>query len=43
MEVELSIISDATDHVHKVLDRNIVDAFTTKAQEEIEQEEMELA
>ena len=41
-ELELSIISDETKFQHKVLDRAFVDHLTTKAQEEIESEQMEL-
>lgn len=43
MEIELSIISEGTGHTHKILERSVVDAYTAKALEEIEQEEMEMA
>jgi hypothetical protein len=39
----LSIISDATGYKHKILDRVFVDQLTQKAQEEIENEQMEMA
>lgn len=41
-ELELSIISDETNYQHKILDRAFVDDLTTKALEEIEQEQMEM-
>ena len=39
----MSIISDATGYKHKILDRVFVDQLTQKAQEEIENEQMEMA
>lgn len=42
-ELEISIISEATGYRHKILDRNIVDLHTTKALEEIENEQMEMS
>ena len=41
-EIELSIISDETNQQHKILDRAFVDDLTTRALDEIEQEQMEL-
>ena len=41
-EIELSIISEGTNYQHKILDRAFVDDLTTKALEEIEQEQMEM-
>ena len=43
MEIELSILNDESDHVHKILDRAVVDDLTVKAQAEIEQEEMDMS
>ncbi|CDW72662.1 proteasome subunit alpha type 3 [Stylonychia lemnae] len=42
-ELEISIISDTTGYKHKILDRVFVDQLTLKAQEEIENEQMEMA
>jgi 20S proteasome subunit alpha 7 len=42
-EIEISILSDTTGFKHKVLDRVFVDQLTVKAQEEIENEQMEMA
>lgn len=42
-EIELSILSDATGYKHKILDRGFVDNLTQKVQEEIENEQMEMA
>lgn len=39
-EIELSILSDETGYKHKILDRAFVEALTSKAQEEIENEQM---
>ncbi len=41
-EIELSIISETTGYKHKILDRVFVDQLTLKAQEEIENEQMEM-
>ena len=41
-EIELSIISDDTKQQHKILDRAFVDDLTTRALDEIEQEQMEM-
>ena len=35
-ELELSIISEETEHKHKVLERSIIERFTLDAQAEIE-------
>ena len=43
MEIELSLINEESEHVHKILDRAFVDDLTTKAQSEIEQEEMDMS
>ena len=42
-ELELSILSEATGLTHKILDRAFVDRLTQQAQEEIENEQMEMA
>lgn len=42
-EIELSIISDETGYKHKILDRVFVDQLATKAAEDIENEQMEMA
>ena len=42
-EIEISIISDDTKYIHKILDRAFVEDLTTKAAEEIENEQMEMA
>ena len=42
-EIELSVLSDATDYKHKILDRAFVEHLTTTAQQEIENEQMEMA
>lgn len=41
-EIELSYISDETGYKHHIIDRAIVEDYTKKAQEEIEQEQMEM-
>lgn len=41
-ELELSIISDATGFKHKILDRAFVEHLTSQAQQEIENEQMEM-
>ncbi len=43
MEIELSIISEETGNTHKLIDRATMNELTAKAQNEIEQEEMEMA
>ena len=40
-ELEISVVSEETQFKHKILDRALVDHITAKAQEEIENEEME--
>lgn len=42
-EIELSIVSETTGYKHKILERSFVDHLTQKAQEEIENEQMEMA
>lgn len=42
-EIELSIISDETKYQHKILDRAFVDHLTTQAQQELENEQMEMS
>ena len=43
MEIELSVISDATNYRHVLLDRQFVDALTNQANQDIENEQMEMA
>ena len=40
-ELEISIISEETKFLHKILDRDFVDRLTTQAQQDIENEQME--
>ncbi len=42
-ELELSILSDATGYKHKILERAFVEHLTQQAQQEIENEQMEMA
>ena len=42
-EIELSIISDETNFLHKVLDRVFVDQLAKQAADEIENEQMEIS
>ena len=42
-EIEISILSDETNYVHKVLDRVFVDQLTQQAANEIEQEQQEMS
>lgn len=43
MELEISILSDETNYNHKILDRAYVDHLTEQANQEIENEQMEIA
>ena len=43
MELELSILSDETGYTHKILDRAFVDHLMQQAEQEIENEQMEMA
>ncbi len=42
-ELELSIIGEETNYTHKILDRAFVDHLTQQAEQEIENEQMEMA
>ena len=42
MELELSVIGNETNFQHKILDRVFVDQLTQKAEQEIEEEQMEM-
>jgi 20S proteasome subunit alpha 7 len=42
-EIELSILSETTGFKHKILERTFVDHLTHQAQQEIENEQMEMA
>lgn len=42
-EIEISILSDETEYKHKILDRAFVDTLTRQAEQEIENEQMEIA
>ena len=41
-ELELSVLSEKTDFVHKILDREVADQMTAQALQEIEQEAEEM-
>ena len=42
-EIEISILGETTGYKHKILDRKFLDDLTTRALEEIESEQMEMA
>ena len=42
-ELELSVLSDATGNIHKILDRATTDAITAQAEQEIDNEDVEMS
>lgn len=43
MELEISVVSEATKWTHKILDRATVDAMTVTALDEIDNEDVEMS